>query len=109
MNGFEVIEPPPNGLTTLRQRLVKRQGIVAERAGLLASLGCVAATLLVVWSVPGLKNQRTFSKEIEQQFTQPMADLEPSFSRAQPLPSDSADVLMYRVMSLPAERDEPHP
>jgi hypothetical protein len=108
---FEVLEPPPHGLTRLRGRMATRQANRWLRPALLMAFAATMAALLFVprdATEPGPKLEVSLLTPLlqPQLGAPPVSALDGSKLAVERLPSANPKVVLYRVAVLP-EIEEP--
>jgi hypothetical protein len=105
---FEVIEPPPHGLTRLRGKLASRRANRWLRPALLLAFAATMAVLLLVprTSHPEVNVSLVTPLLLPERGAAPVSALDGSRLALERLPSENPKVVLYRVAVLP-ETEEP--
>ena len=109
---FEVLEPPPHGLTRLRGRMATRQANRWLRPALLLAFAATMITLLVVPRAADQAEGPQLDAALVTPLLQPslgappVSALDGSKLALERLPSENPRVVLYRVAVLP-ENEEP--
>lgn len=97
---FEVLEPPPHGLTRLRARMAARRARRVLWPALVFSLAALLVLLFLPPREPPVDLRASYAASVFNARGAPVTALDGSAVAVERMPSSNPQVVLYRVSSL---------